>query len=80
MALALSVLVLGRYDPQLLALVSERPVDYLPLFEEAVREALAKLVPASEAEDLPDFQVLVNSDQVHHLVIQILRGRWYEKA
>jgi DNA replicative helicase MCM subunit Mcm2 (Cdc46/Mcm family) len=55
-----------RYDPQLLALVSERPVEYLPLFEEAVREALAKLVPSSEAEDLPDFQVLVNSDQVGH--------------
>ena len=63
-----------RYDPQLLALVSERPVEYLPLFEEAVREALAKLVPASEADDLPDFQVLVNSDQVRGLLTYKYEG------
>ena len=48
-------------------------MEYSPLFEEAVREALAKLVPASEAGDLPDFQVLVNSDQVRGLDIKNMK-------
>jgi len=58
---------LHEYDPKLLALLTERPMEYLPLFEEAIREALEKLtfdLKDSEREKLPDFQLLVRSDQV----------------
>ena len=56
---------LQEYDSGLLSKVTEKPTDYLPIFERAAKDALARLtVDLPPGEELPDFQVLFKSDQV----------------
>jgi DNA replication licensing factor MCM5 len=68
---------LNEYDPELLELVTSKPIENLPLFEEAIREALQQLIvdkpdgddmdglaATSSGSNLPDFQLLAKSEQV----------------
>ena len=52
------------YDPELNDLIQRSPNDYVPLFEQACKDALARLiVDLPTEEELPDMQVMLSSEQ-----------------
>ncbi|CAM9349081.1 unnamed protein product [Ascophyllum nodosum] len=55
---------INEFRPQLLDMLTLKPVEYLPLFEEAAQEALKQLTTERpEGEPLPEIQIVVKSEQ-----------------
>ena len=56
---------LQEYNPDLLSRITERPTIYIPEFERAAKAALERvIVELPQGEELPNFQILYDSDQV----------------
>ncbi|CAM9525071.1 unnamed protein product [Discosporangium mesarthrocarpum] len=55
----------NEFKPELFDLLTLRPVEFLPLFEEAAREVLKQLTAdRTDGEDLPEIQVVIRSEQL----------------
>ncbi|CAM9309910.1 unnamed protein product [Ectocarpus fasciculatus] len=55
----------NEFRPDLLDMLTLRPVEYLPLFEQAAQEALKQLTTERvEGEPLPEIQIVIKSEQM----------------